>query len=401
MTTTPAATILVRLKNATSTASESLTVSISGPAYASNSSSTHPTQTTQTIFKYLGDVGNGTATTAKGSPIYIWSTGTAGKATITVTTASGLALGTETVYFAGAVTTIANLSDPLPLTNVRTGNKTLDAWYVSATDAAGMPVIGIVSKFSCVTSDATVIAGCSFTDELDGTYLVTLNSATNSVSGGKANITIRVVDPAVTTSTAYISLTPVAVTTASGLNKVTITTDKASYTPGEQMIVTVSAVDASGNPVYDGLAVPTLTSNKSMVGLTNVAGTFTAGKANSVLYDTDGKTIKNQYRVYAPSAEGDFMISAQYTDAALATQVATVTATVTGTSQDAIDAANEATDAANAATEAADAATAAAQDAQAAVAALATQVASLIAGVRTQLASLSKLIMKIQAKVKA
>jgi hypothetical protein len=236
-----------------------------------------------------------------------------------------------------------------------------------------------------------------------------LTSASGSTSGQTTTITPRVVDPAVTTSTAYLSAAAVTVTTASTANKYTITTDKASYTPGEQMIVTVSAVDASGNPVYDGATLAALSSNKTVTGLSTGMGTsFAAGKADSIARDTDG-TVTTTYRVYAPATSGTFDIYLDYTDAALASQRATVTATVADPALDAAaDAANEATDAANAATDAAlaaadaaDAATAAAQDASDAVAALSASVSKLISSLRAQITSLTNLVIKIQKKVKA
>jgi len=376
------ATIYVFQRNATSTADESMTVTVDGPAYVSQSSD-RPTSGTAVT---LGNVGGNAP--AAGSPIYVWSTGTAGKATITVKSISGQLIGTKTVYFYGAVTTLANATDPKPKTIVRSGGKTLTgAWDISAKDAAGQPRPGLT--LSCLSSNTLVIASCAFTDNEDGTYSMSLTSASGSTSGQTATITARVVDPAVTTSTAYITAPAVTVTTGSSVNTVTITTDKASYAAGEQMIVTVTAKDSSGNPVYDSAALAALSSNKSVTGLSNVATSFTGGVADSVSRDSDG-TVLQSYRVYAPASGGEFTIYLDYTDAAAATQRASVTANVTDGSDTAVDAANEATDAANAATdaanaaaEAADAATAAAQDAQAAVAAsvaaLAASVASLAA----------------------
>ena len=401
---TPEATIYVFQRNATNTADESMTVTVDGPAYVSTSTAARPVTSYITAAHETDRSPSASATT--GSRIYVWATGTAGKATITVKSISGQLLGTKTVYFYGAVTTLANNSDPKPKTIVRSGGKTLTgAWDISATDAAGQPRPGLT--LSCVSSNTLVIASCAFTDNSDGTYSMDLTSASGSTSGQTATITARVVDPAVTTSTAYITAPAVTVTTGSSVNTVTITTDKASYAAGEQMIVTVTAKDSSGNPVYDSAALAALSSNKSVTGLSNVATSFTGGVADSVSRDSDG-TVLQSYRVYAPASGGEFTIYLDYTDAAAATQRASVTANVTDGSDTAVDAANEATDAANAATdaanaaaEAADAATAAAQDAQAAVTELATQVASLIAGIKAQITSLTNLVIKIQKKVKA
>ena len=312
--------------------------------------------------------------------------------------------------FFGSVTTLAADTDPKPRTIVRAGGKTLTAaWEILATDSVKMPVKGLT--LSCVSSDPLVIASCAFTDNGDGSYSMDLTSATGSVSGKTSNITVRVVDPAVTTSTSYITATAVAVTTGGSVDKVTITTDKVSYAAGEQMVVTVKAVDSLGNPVYDGAALAALSSNKSVTGLTNVNTAFAGGVADSIYRDTDG-TVLTTYRVFAPASGGDFNIYLDYTNAALASVRATATATVadgtTSAANAATDAANEATDAANAATDAAlaaadaaDAATAAAQDASDAVAALSATVATLIASLKAQLTSLTNLVIKIQKKVKA
>ena len=397
---TAEATIWVTEANATSTASESLTVSVTGNAFVTSANGTRPTAGTAITAAYAG----------ANTPIYIWSNGSAGTATVSVSTISGVSLGSKTVKFYGSVTALAADTDPKPRTIVRAGGKTLTgAWEVKATDAAGMPVKGLT--LSCVSSAPLVIASCAFTDNADGSYSMDLTSASGSVSGQTSDITVRVVDPAVTTSTAYLSATAVKVTTGGSVNAVTITTDKTSYSAGEQMIVTVKATDSLGNPVYDGAALAALSSNKSVTGLSNVATAFAAGTADSISRDTDG-TVLSTYRVFAPASGGSFDIYLDYTNAALATVRATTSATVTdgaaAAADAATDAANEATDAANAATDAAlaaadaaDAATAAAQDASDAVAALSAEVAKLIASLKAQLTSLTNLVIKIQKKVKA
>jgi len=307
--TTPQASIFITEDNATGTASESLTVSVSGPATVGDSTSVRPSATAAT-FAYTG----------ADTPIYVWANGTAGKATVTVSTISGLVIKAHTVYFAGDRTVIANAADPVPLTNLRAGGKTLDAWQVTLADAAGMPVIGKASTLSCVIADTLVVASCSFTDNLDGTYTLTLTSAVGSVSGKSTTVTVRTTDPAVTTSTAYLSAAAVTVKLASTADKYTITTDKASYSPGEQMIVTVSAVDASGNPVHDGASVPTVSSNKAVTGLANIGTSFAAGKADSVARKSDG-TVTATYRVFAP-ATADHLISTSITQTLLLQQSA-------------------------------------------------------------------------------
>jgi hypothetical protein len=398
----------VMQKNATLTAAESITVSVAGEAYIQ----TGTTRTTVNA-KALTVAATDTALGTVGTPVYIYSTGTAGSATITFTTTSGLALGTKTVTFTGNVTTLAVSSTYQPRTIVRAGGYTSDTlMYIKATDANGNAIRSGLTWGTVLSSDATVIASASVSSTYSSTYggyAVTATSSTGSVSGKSATLTIRVVDPAVTTSTSYITITQ-ALTLGGSIAKEVISLDKSGYDAGEAMVVTVTATDSLGNPVYDGAATPSLTANKALGGTLSLTGHGVAsgylnGKATSTVKDTDG-TVLNTDGVFAPAAGGDFRLTG--TSGNATADVITVTGSVVDGSSAATDAANEATDAANAATdaanaaaEAADAATAAAQDAQAAVAELATKVASLIAGIKAQITSLTNLVIKIQKKVKA
>ena len=286
-------------------------------------------------------------------------------------------------------------------------------FYIRPTDANGKTITG-QSFATTLTSDATAVASASVGsyDSSYDAYPVDVTTSVGSTSGQSSTLTFRVVDPAVTTSTAYLTTTQVVTLGGSPLT-VTLSLDSSSYTPGQAMVITATAKDSKGNPVYDGASVPTLTANKalsatiSLTGHGALSGSFAGGKASSISIDTDSSVL-NATNLFAPAAEGTFMISGTFTGSDLATKFISVEASVGGGSQDALDAANEATDAANAATdaanaaaEAADAATAAAQDAQAAVAELATQVASLIAGIKAQITTLTNLVIKIQKKVKA
>ncbi|MFZ9751668.1 MAG: hypothetical protein ACO3CN_06170, partial [Candidatus Nanopelagicales bacterium] len=123
--------------------------------------------------------------------------------------------------------------------------------------------------------------------------------------------------------------------------------------------------------------------------------------------------VVQTFTFYAPATSGEFVVTAKLVGSAawstaLDDTSITASATVSGqtdaaidAANDAVEAANAATDAANAAAEAADAATAAAQDAQAAVADLAAQVATLISGIKAQITRLTNLVIKIQKKVNA
>jgi len=390
-----AANILVREKNGTSTANESFTAVVSGPAYVTSGAAASGTR------------GTGSGITVKnGDYVHVWSTGTAGTAKITLTSISGLVLGTETVVFYGDVTKIAQTQAIVKSVARSGGYATSGAFTISATDANGNPVPG--RTVTGTSSNSNVISSVTVTEDATspGDYLVDYTSSASSKSGDTTTITFKTVDPAVTTSTAYLTTTA-NVSVGGKVAKEVITLDKASYVAGEQMIITVTATDSSGNPVYDGAAVPALTSNVQIQGLDKLATTYTAGKADTQARSAVTGAVSNAYRAYAAANAGSFVIKA--TSGNTAGDVITVTGTVSNNAADAAtDAANEATDAANAATDAAlaaadaaDAATAAAQDASDAVAALSATVAKLVASLKAQITSLTNLVIKIQKKVKA
>jgi len=396
-TTAVGYTVWVKLKNsAGAAANESITAVISGAGYIGSSTT----------------YGSGTALTlvnaSAGVPIYVFSTGTAGTATLNISTPS-YAFPAKTLKFSGAATKIAVSTAVAPKTVIRSkvGTSTSNVAVIAVTDAAGVALTS--AQTFTVTSSATAQISSATVGSYDadlGGYPLTVVTGAAPTSGTEVTLTVSIADPADTTGVAKLTTTH-KVKMGGSVAKEVISFDKASYTPGEQMVITITATDASGNPVYDGAAAPALASNKTIQGLANVATSYTGGKADSVSRDADGTTVVNTYRVYAPATAGDFKVTATGTDAAAT--LLSASATVSDPAVDAAtDAANEATDAANAATDAAlaaadaaDAATAAAQDASDAVAALSAEVSKMISSLKAQITSLTNLVIKIQKKVKA
>jgi len=121
--TTPDFTVWVLEKNATGTAAESVTATVTGNAYiqantigGSGADARNTAQSTA-LTVAVGATSLGTV----GTPVYVYSNGTAGTATVTFTTASGLALGSKTFTFTGNVTTLAVGTTYQPRTIVRAG----------------------------------------------------------------------------------------------------------------------------------------------------------------------------------------------------------------------------------------------------------------------------------------
>jgi hypothetical protein len=425
--TTPEATLIVKQKNGTSTntAQESFTVTISGEAYVTTTSaSVRPTSATGVKYLQFRVPAADSAV-----HVWLWSTGTAGTATATIATASGVALGTKTLTFTGAPSAIAVTSQYKKVIQAAKTSASDDVVAVTVSDSGGRSVAGVVTP-SIVSSNPNAITTGSCVDArtygfatagannntttADGVFLCSLTPNVLSTSGLAATITVRFADPEATTTT-YISTT-FDVTMGGAPSTFVLTTDKATYEPGENMIITATAKDASGNTPYDLVAGPTLTSNKSL-GASIAMDTYIGGVSKSTVYSDLG-VVSNDKNLFAPVAPGKFVIQGLdgQTTAVLVSVSATVgddaaTAAANAASDaaaEAIDAANAATDAANLAAEAADAATVAAEEARdaadaatAAVEALATEVATLMAALKAQITTLANTVAKIAKKVKA
>jgi flagellin-like hook-associated protein FlgL len=175
------------------------------------------------------------------------------------------------------------------------------------------------------------------------------------------------------------------------------------------MVITRTAKDSAGNPVFDGATGLALTANKSLGGAAIGTCTYYAGTCTTSTMSLGAVLVK--YTTFAPAAPGAFTVSgvggllggvAISATSTVSDDAATAAATAaTDAAAEAVDAANAATDAANAAAEAADAATAAAQDAADAVAALSASVSEMVNALKKQITSLTNLVIKIQKKVRA
>ena len=347
----------------------------------------------------------GAAGAVNGNQFYVYANGVSGTGTITVSV-GGVAIATKTITFIGSA-----------VSYTATGAKGTIAADSAATTAA---VIAVVAKDSLgnvvpsqsltvTSSDPTIVASTTATSsDAASATAGTATIGVTSIAGKFGKVTLTFSDASATiaaTATAVVTLASATPETVS------IAFDKASYAPGEKMVLTVSGVTAAGtataNQAVSGL-LSALSANASVQGF----------PADLTATTTDGSKA---YTMYAPLLAGDVVVTA--TDVTTAANTLTATATVSGgDAAAALDAANEATDAANYAADAADAATTAAEEATAAAnaagdaataaqasadAALAAvtdlglKVTGLISALRAQITSLTNLIVKIQKKVNA
>jgi hypothetical protein len=381
---TQTATIVVTPRVALATAPVApiaLTATIAGPGVLGIGSVDTPTAIVPTGRAITGTAGQ--------YAIGVFSDGSSGVATVTIS-AGTTVLATETVTFHGTTTTYAQTSLKTNIGVSETGTVT-----VTAKDAAGVTsAVGTIYAVSADTTKATV----------------SVSGAVVTVTGVAAGATtVTICDTALCATPTVSLVVPVTISKVTAAS-VALSFDKAEYTPGEKITVTVTALDSNGLGVADGsrnlFSAAGITSNVALQGATWTAATavtVVAGKAT--------------FTAYAPLIAGPITVMATQGAAldnviALSTSAAVVTASAVvesdGVAQAAVDAAAEATDAANAATdaanaaaEAADAATAAAQDAADAVAALSTQVSEMVSALKKQITALTNLVIKIQKKVKA
>ena len=377
-----AAVVVVTQKNAAgSSVAESLTAIVSGPGMIGAGS--NPTTITS----------QGRALTiAAGQHIGIFADGTAGVGTVTITTASGVVLATESVTFYGDIARIV----ATPTKSVIATGSNSDVISAVAYDAQGVTVGA--GTLAATSADLTTINNSATTATIVNGVA---KFPATGVKTGTANIIVY--NPA---SVGIVS-NPVPVRVEGTAATVKISFDKAQYLPGEAATITVQVLDATGLTLS-----PKTYSNLFATGGIVPSYAFGSGSADltGVSVTTDTATVKT-YKVFMPLVQNTIKITATGgSSLPVAGQVVvSAEAVVEDSAQKAaLDAANEAsqaasdaTDAALAAADAADEATAKAQEAVDAVATLSAEVAKLIAGLKAQITTLTKLVLKIQKKVKA
>ena len=321
----------------------------------------------------------------------VFSDGTAGVATVTISTGTTV-LATETVTFYGAAASIT----PTVVNSVLAIGANTGAITAVVKDAAGVLVPGATvyavsgtaaavsnSYTSCGASSATGVVTCDLAGVAVGTAEIKLTL--NSSSAGTSTVsavagTMRVSDGVAT--------------------KVDYKFAKDTYVPGESAVITATVSNAAGVMPAGTYTVLTgsVTANYTISGLpsTTVLAVGSTGTASYTVTIPTG--VSGDLTLTGTAATG---ITATFGKALVDNAAQNAANAAVDAAAEAIDAANAATDAANAAAEAADAATAAAQDAADAVAALSTQVTEMVSALKKQITALTNLVIKIQKKVKA
>jgi hypothetical protein len=218
----------------------------------------------------------------------------------------GLAGGDTT----GAASTTRNSTGEVTNAGALNNSTTTPAFIVKATDANGN-VASLGTNPTIVSSDLLVVSSgtCATDGGLDTTYSsstlgygyynCSFTTASSAKSGDKATLTIRTPNPA--DATTYLTTTyAVTVGGSITLGTETITFDKTSYVNGEQMLITRTAKDSSGNPVADGTSSPEITFSKAVGGTSTIAaGKYKGGVSRNATSAATSTT-------FAPATPGAF-----------------------------------------------------------------------------------------------
>jgi hypothetical protein len=303
-----------------------------------------------------------------GDYIGVFSDGNAGTGTITITSSTGgVQIGTvKTVtWTATTPTTIAAPTIAATDSSVIAvgGSTTVSAFAKDGTNnVSGLTGGTTIWAYSSDTSVATVGTVQAYSSTLGYSVVVTgLKVGTTSISFGNASTAA-----AATIKSSGVNVR-VGVATPSN---VTVTTDKATYAPGEKITMTVTILDSTALPVIGSAAAYTnIFSSTGVTSSMNLSGTSTLPTQDIISYSNTTNT--KTFTLYAPVNGGTVTFSwTGGTALATANQVAKTTViTVTDSGAAAL----------------------------AAVTALATTVASL----KTLITTLTNLVLKIQKKVKA
>jgi len=312
---------------------------------------------------------------ANGTDFGIYSDGTAGTATITISTPS-TTYATKSVTFYS--TTVAKIVGTKALNTMGLGSNA-NTVLGKATDANGN-VVGSATAVYAYSSNTAVVSDSGTACTYDTTYQIHKCDLTG-VAAGTAKITLRNSGTAGAAATVSSAETIEVTVNANAPATLTMKWDKATYAPGDKAYLIVSALDSAGKAVgpqtlgaminASGMSVSGSFSGTQTIPNTDVSYTLAAKNAliGSSVTTTDAVAT---ITVYMPYSGGTVSVSAtagtSFPAAAQATKV-TATASVTDSGAAAL----------------------------AAVTALATTVASL----KTLITTLTNLVLKIQKKVKA
>jgi trimeric autotransporter adhesin len=345
-----AATIVVTTRdtdNAVYTG-QTITATMSGSGFVSAGSAAGGASATDTQI----DTADGSATTTRTASVAsaanttgvvaigVWGDGTAGTGTVTISVTdkvSGatttLATKTVTWYSGTAATLEATVLQSIATPGAANGcsNATTctqatlaltPAVVVVAKDSGGRVIPGLTIVGT--PADTAIIASTTVTAVTGGNdkngrgyYNVSVTGGSSANVGKKAKVTFSTT---LADGVTVIKAADVEFSLAGTPASVTMSVDKASYTPGAPVKITVTAKDAAGNLAADG------TYANLFAGASTLGGSFTGSTPAASVEIKNGVAT---YDAFAPGTSGTYSISNKLgTSLPAAVQGATVTTSV-------------------------------------------------------------------------
>jgi hypothetical protein len=373
----------LRISDGTATAQESVTVVMSRGLSGNVSGTAIGKSVTYAYTTAVRDAGY--------LELFIYSDGTAGDATIDISTPTVTFTQKKITFFS---TTISKLTVVNGAPTLKVGSNTMTALaigtvWVKATDANG-------NNVTSPATDTGVFAYSSNTAIVSDTATsCTYNSTTtyyhcslSGVAAGTATITIGNVATGIGNATVKGDKTASVTVQSKGAATLSLAFDKASYAPGERGFIYISAKDADGKQIPQ----QTVTDLISSAGIVVTKGSIT-GAGNAALTLTGSGVTAPAMAVRVASID---TCDTQATGTAVncitfIAPAAGSTIEISATGGAALPAAGQV----------AVKATAAVTDSGAAALAAVTALAVTVASLKTLITTLTNLVLKIQKKVKA
>jgi hypothetical protein len=323
--------------------------------------------------------------------VFIYSDGTAGDATIDISTPTITFAQKKITFFS---TTISKLTVVNGSATLKVGSNTMTALalgtvWVKATDANGNNVTSPATSTGvfAYSSDTAIVSDTATSCTYNSTTTYYHCSLTG-VAAGTATITIGNVATGIGNATVKGDKTASVTVLSKGAATLSLTFDKASYAPGERGFIYISAKDADGKQI----AQQTVTDLISSAGIVVTKGNITGAGGASLTLDGSANTSP----AIAVRVASIDTCDTQATG--IAVRCITFIAPSAGTSLEI-----SATGGAGlpAAGQVAVKATATVTDSGAAALAAVTALATTVASLKTLITTLTNLVLKIQKKVKA
>ena len=373
----------LRASDGTSTAQESVTVVMSRGLSGNVSGTAIGKSVTYAYTTAVKDTGY--------LEVFIYSDGTAGDATIDISTPTVTFAQKKITFFSTTISKLAVINGAPTLkvgTNTMTA-LTLGTVWVKATDANG-------NNVTSPATDTGVFAYSSSTAIVSDTATAcTYNSTTTyyhcsltGVAAGTADITIGNVATGIGNATVKGDKTASVTVLSKGAATLSLAFDKASYAPGERGFIYISAKDADGKQI----AQQTVTDLISSSGIVVTKGSITgAGNASLTLTGTGVTAPALAVRVASIDTCDTLATGIAVNCITFIAPVAGGTIEITATGGAGLPAAGQV----------AVKATASVTDSGAAALAAVQALATTVATLRTLITTLTNLVLKIKKKVKA